>query len=211
MQRPPNRPEPAGHDRLREWLTLEREPGEQLSHQERRSLDEHLAECAECRAERRELARLDHLLANDLVSVREGFRDDVLAALPAAGWEARSPRAWRVPLAVTLALLVAAVALVGVSSGAHPGAGVGGFAGVVAALGQMLVTGVLAASGLLWASWRGLGLALDASLSPASAIALIALVVSLDVLVLALVARRRRPAPEKVRSAGGAGDRSSGS
>ncbi len=203
MQRPPNRSEPAGHDRLREWLTLEREPGEPLSHQERRLLDEHLAACAECRAERRELARLDHLLANGVVPVRAGFRDDVLASLPAVGWEARSPRTWWAPLAVT-ALLAAAAAIV---TGAQSGVAAGGVSGVAAALGQMVLTGVLAASGLLWASWRGLGLALDASLSPASAIALIALVVSLDVLVIALVARRRRPARERAGFPGGGRDR----
>ncbi len=196
MERPPNRPEPAGHDRLREWLTLEREPGNLLGRQERRSLDDHLAECAECRSERRALARLDHLLVNGVVPVRDGFRDEVLAALPAAGWEARSPRAWRAPLAVMLALVAAAAVLLGAQSGSVPG----GFAGAFAALGQMVLTGVLAATGLLWASWRGLGLALDASLSPASAIALIALVVSLDVLVLALLSRRRRPAPEPAAS-----------
>ncbi len=197
MQRPPNRSEPAGHDQLREWLSLEREPEELLSRQERRLLDEHLGECGECRAERRELARLDHLLANGAVPVRVGFRDEVLAALPAAGWEARSPRAWRVPVAVMLVLAAAAVILGSVQSAGSLGAGAGGFGGVVAALGQMVLTGVLAATGLLWASWRGLGLALGASLSPASAIALIALVVSLDVLVLALVSRRRRPAAER--------------
>lgn len=199
MQPPPNRSEPAGHDRLREWLTLEREPGELLSRAERRSLDEHLTECAECRAERRELARLDHLLVNGLVPTRDGFRDDVLAALPAAGWEARSPRAWGVPLAVMALLAIGAAIL----AGAQSGAAAGGASGVAAALGQMLLTGVLAASGLLWASWRGLGLALDASLSPASAVALIALVVSLDVLVIALVVRRRRPARERAGVPGG--------
>lgn len=185
-----NRIDQAGHERVREWLTLD----EPLSRQERRQLDEHLGSCAACRAERAELRRLDSLLADGALSVRAGFTDDVLRALPAAGWESRAVRAWRLPLAVLVALAVGAAAVAGVGA---PGAGAAGaLSGAAAALFDMAATGLLAASGMLWASWRGFGLAVEAYLSPGTAIALFVLVISLDVLLLTFLVRRSRRAPE---------------
>lgn len=184
--------EHAGHDQIREWLTLEPEPGPLLGREERRRLQEHLAGCSECRAERERLVRLDALLADAAVPLRGGFRAEVMAALPAAGWESRPPRAWRLPVAVLLVLAVAAGLLVGLSpAAAGPGGALSGAAGAVL---DMVSTGLLAATGILWASWRGVGLALDAYLSPAAALALLILVASLDVLLLSLLIRRGRGA-----------------
>lgn len=201
-----NRTEQAGHEQLREWLTLEREEGDLLSRQERRQLEEHVQGCAACRSERQDLLRLDSLLMGSSVPVRAGFAGDVLRSLPAAGWESRSARAWRLPMAVLLVLALGAAAVVGLGAG---GAGTAGaFSGAVAAILDMIGTGVLAASGMLWASWRGVGLALDAYLSPGTAAALFVLVVSLDVLLLTFLVRRSRSAPEAAGE--GAGRRLSG-
>lgn len=196
-----NRARGAGHEQLREWITLEREAGEMLSRDERRQLAEHLEGCPECRLEREEHVRLETLLSENAVPVRAGFRDDVMASLPAAGWEGRSLLAWRLPVAVMIVLAVAAGWVV-VAPGAGGGAA-GALTGALAALGDMAATGVLAASGLLWASWRGFGLAIDAYLTPGAAIALFVLVVSLDVFLLSILVRRGKAAPEEA----GAGDR----
>lgn len=190
-----NRARGAGHEQLREWITLEGEAGEMLSREERRQLAEHLEGCSDCRREREDYARLDALLSENAVPVRAGFRDDVMAALPAAGWEGRSPLAWRLPVAVMAALAIAAGWIVA-APGAEGGAA-GALTGALAALGDMAATGLLAASGLLWASWRGFGLAVDAYLAPGAAVALFVLVVSLDVLLLSILVRRGKAAPEE--------------
>ncbi len=196
-----DRAQGAGHEQLREWITLEREPGDLLSLDERRRLAEHVAGCRECREEREAYARLDALLAEDAVPVRDGFRDDVMASLSAAGWEGRAPRAWRLPVAVMAALAIAAGWIV--ASPAAGGGTVGALGGALAALGDMAATGLLAASGLLWASWRGFGLAVDAYLAPGAAIALFVLVVSLDVLLLSILVRHGKAAPEEAGTEGG--------
>ncbi len=93
-------------------------------------------------------------------------------------------------MAVLLALALAAGLFVGLAPGAAGGGGA--LAGTAGAVLDMAATGLLAASGILWASWRGVGLALDVYLSPATAVALLVLVVSLDVLLLSFLVRRRR-------------------
>ena len=178
------------HDRYREWLTLEGEAGAELRADEQRLLADHLADCSACRAERGVLARLDAVLSEARIGVRDGFRDDVMLSLPAAGWESRSPRSWRLPVAVMLLFGMAAALLLGVhSAGTASGLPL---AGALGAMAEAVTTGVLAGTGMLWASWRGVGLALDTLLSPAATVALVVLVLSLDVLILALVARRNR-------------------
>jgi hypothetical protein len=106
---------------LHERLDLEAEGA--LPPREAAALARHLAGCADCRAEREALARLHRALAASRLPVRDGFAERVMAALPAAGWEARHPRAWRLPLALLVLLAGSAAALAGVSSARRsPGA-----------------------------------------------------------------------------------------
>ncbi len=189
------------HDRYREWLTLEHEPGAALDPAALRELETHLDQCGECRTERAALGRMDALLAGGRLGVRGGFREDVMRSLPAAGWEGRSPRSWRLPVAVMLLLGAAAALLLGVHSAeTAPGLPLGG---ALTALAEAFGTGLLAGTGMLWASWRGIGLVLDSVLSPSGAIALVAFVLCFDVLALTLIARRGRTAAQPAGSVAG--------
>ena len=175
------------HSAYREWLNLEADGT--LPHGERLRLEEHLAACAECRREREELLALGGLLARSAVAVRPGFRESVMASLPAAGWEARSPRACRIPAAVFVLLGGLAAALLVAGSASAP-------AGVSAllAVGGMFRAAALAGAGLLAASWKGIGLVVeDVISSPVSLGAFGFLVLCLNLLLISLL-RRRRPA-----------------
>jgi len=194
------------HDRYREWLTLEHEPGAALGRGERHQLEEHLAGCSECRQERVALGRMDALLTEARIGVRAGFREDVMRSLPAAGWEGHSPRSWSLPVAVMLLLGAAAALLLGVHSAeTAPGLPM---MGALSAFGEAVGTGLLAGTGMLWASWRGVGLTLDSLLSPSATVALVVLVLCLDVLVLSLIARRGRSGATPVEEQAHRGGRS---
>ena len=87
-----------------------------------------------------------------------------MSALPTAGWESRSPRAWRFTAAVILLLGGFAAALLVAGSAPRPPPGFG----ALFAVADMLQASVVAGAGLLGASWKGLGLVLDKMLaSPA--------------------------------------------
>ena len=184
-----NRPD---HDTFREWLNLDVDG--MLEREERARLEEHLAGCEECRREREELIAFEKLLERSALPVRSGFADSVMSALPPAGWEARSPRTWRFPLAVAaMLMLVAGLMMAGSTSASAP-------SGLAAldAVGGMLRAASLAGAGLLGASWKGIGLIVEDVLSsPVSLGAFGFLVLCLNLLLVSLV-RRRRPsvAPE---------------
>jgi anti-sigma factor RsiW len=179
-----NRPD---HSTYREWLNLDVDG--LLGRAERTRLEQHLASCDECRREREELAALEGLLQRSAVAVRSDFRETVMASLPAAGWEARSFRAWRFPAAVFVLLGALAAALMV----AGPAAAPSGLSALFA-VGGMLRAATLAGAGLLAASWKGIGLIVaDVISSPASLGAFGFLVLCLNLLLVSLV-RRRRPA-----------------
>lgn len=178
------------HTTYEEWLDLE--VAGELGGAERARLETHLAECPRCRHERRVLGRLDFLLSEGRLPVREGFRDQVMASLPPAGWEGRSARAWRLPAAVLALLLVVAAVLVALSPTA--GAPHAPFLSAVGAAMDLVASAAVAGAGLLGASWKGVGLVMGAALSGSrgALAALALLVLCLDLLLVTLV-RRRRP------------------
>jgi hypothetical protein len=175
------------HSTYREWLNLDADGA--LGGGERALLDDHLASCDDCRRERDAFAALDGLLQRSALPVRADFRDAVMAALPTAGWEARSPRAWRFTAAVIVLLGAVAAALLAAGS-APASSGLG----TLAAVGGMLQAAAVAGAGLLGASWKGIGMVLDQVIaSPLSLGAFGFLVLCLNLFLVSLI-RRKRPA-----------------
>jgi hypothetical protein len=112
-----------------------------------------------------------------------------MSALPTAGWEARSPRAWRFTAAVILLLGALAAALMAAGS-APASSGLG----TLAAVGGMLQAAVVAGAGLLGASWKGIGMVVDKVIaSPVSLGAFGILVLCLNLFLVSMI-RRKRPA-----------------
>lgn len=180
------------HREYEEWLQAEFD-GE-LSPERRLALDQHVAACARCAAERAELAKLGDLLTRSAAPVRPDFRSAVMSSLPAAGWESRSPRTWALPLAMLAVFGTAAAILMGISAARlEPG---GPFAGALSALGGLLGSSLLAGAGLVAASWRGVGLAASAlaSRSPLGLGVLGVGVLCLNLLVWRLLRGRRTAA-----------------
>jgi hypothetical protein len=175
------------HNTYREWLTLDADG--MLGGAERTLLDNHLASCADCRREREKNLALDALLQRSALPVRADFRESVLSALPTAGWEARSPRAWRFTAAVIVLLGALAAALMAAGS-APASSGLS----TLAAVGGMLQAAVVAGAGLLGASWKGIGMVVDKVIaSPLSLGAFGFLVLCLNLFLASLI-RRKRPA-----------------
>ena len=175
------------HDTYREWLTLDADG--MLDGTERALLDDHLGSCADCRREREKDLALDALLQRSALPVRAGFRESAMSALPTAGWEARSPRAWRFTAAVIVLLGALAAALMAAGS-APASSGLG----ALAAVGGMLQAAVVAGAGLLGASWKGIGMVVDKVIaSPVSLGAFGILVLCLNLFLVSLI-RRKRPA-----------------
>src|SRR5436305_1931681 len=171
------------HDIYREWLTLDADG--MLDVEERALLDNHLGSCADCRREREKDLALDALLQRSALPARAGFQASVMSALPTAGWEARSPRAWRFTAAVIVLLGGLASALLIAGSAPSPS----GF-GALAAVAGMLQASLVAGAGLLGASWMGLGLVLDKLVaSPVSLGAFGLLVLCLNLFLVSLIRR----------------------
>jgi anti-sigma factor RsiW len=180
-----NRPD---HSIYREWLNLEADG--RLPRDQGARLEQHLATCSSCRSELDSLQSLDSLLVQSRVPVREGFRADVLAALPAVGWEARAPRTWGFPLALCVLLAVISAAVVGTAPGESSGLG------ALSAVFGMFQAAALAGSGLLAATWKGFGLVFEEMLaSPMSLGVFGVFVLCLNILLVTMIRRKRTQAP----------------
>jgi anti-sigma factor RsiW len=176
------------HSTYEEWLYLEADGG--LSTAERAQLHRHLLSCSRCRRESEQVPALFEFLSSGQVEVREGFSDEVMAALPAAGWEARNPRSWVVAAVLLIALGGLSALLVG-AGGEMQGTG------VVGAIAELFLTTVTAGAGLLSASWQGIGMAVSEAIGGSALQTLVftIFVVGVDVLFLrSLIRSWRRPA-----------------
>jgi anti-sigma factor RsiW len=183
------------HSTYQEWLHSELDGA--LTTGERSQLRDHLVHCAQCKAEKEELIRFEHLLADSHLAVRADFCDEVMASLPAAGWEARFPRSWIAALVAVVVLVAGAVALISsAGQGLEPAMPL---AGAFMAILEMLQSSALAGAGLLTASWKGLGLAFQELLGGSiwNLLAVSALVFAVDFLLIRMLLRQGQPASER--------------
>jgi hypothetical protein len=183
------------HSTYQEWLHSELDGA--LTTGERSQLRDHLVYCDQCKAEKEELIQLERLLADSHLPVRAEFCDEVMASLPASGWEARFPKSWIAALVAVVMLVAGAAALISsVGSGLEPAVPL---AGAFVAILEMLQSSVLAGAGLLTASWKGLGLAFQELLGGSiwNLLAISALVFAVDFLLIRMLVRQGRPAAER--------------
>jgi anti-sigma factor RsiW len=184
----------------REWLNLHLD-GE-LGSTETLRFEEQLAGDSELAAEYQQLSALHAGIQGESISVRSHFRDRVMAALPLPAWLPQPRLSWALPLAMAGLLAIAAAWILGgVSLGESALVGTG------FAVADFLVATSMAGAGLLAASWRGLGLALEEILkqSGLSLLALAVPVLLLNLLFVSLLRRRGGPVAEAV-AADSAGD-----
>jgi len=177
------------HSTYREWLNLDADGA--LPPESRALLDEHLAGCAECRAERAELAELADILLRASPPVRPDFTQQVMASLPSAGWESRSPRTWAFPAAVFVLLAGVAAFTMG-GRGPHSS-----LLSALTAVAGMFRASAVAGAGLIAASWKGLGMAFAATLSSPISLGVFGFfVLCVNLALISLLRRRRSAAAE---------------
>jgi len=183
---------PTETDRFEELLNLQLDG--QLSSAAEAELAAMLEPSEPHRAEQRRMAELGRLLDASRVEVRADFHRQVMAGLPAAGWEVRRGGGWQLAAATAALLMVAAFALVGLAGGGLASAVPAG--SLIAAVGGLLQSSVLLGAGLAAASWTGAGLAVGSLFTESlgSTLAFIGLVVGLDAIFLLLLFGRPRSA-----------------
>ena len=183
------------HSTYQEWLHSELDGA--LTTGERSQLRDHLVYCDQCRAEKEELIQLERLLAASHLPVRADFCEEVMASLPASGWEARFPKSWIAALVAVVLLVAGAAALISsAGDGLEPALPL---AGAFIAILEMLQSSALAGAGLLTASWKGLGLAFQELLGGSiwNLLAVSILVFAVDFLLIRMLVRQGRPAAER--------------
>lgn len=182
------------HEPYQEWIDLDAD-GE-LGADEGAQLASHLAGCEECGRQAERARALVSRLGSARIPVRAGFAREVLAALDPAPWEARTLRAWRLPVALILAVGGASATLFGVGAARlDPGSGT---AGALFSLLDLMRAAFVAGSGVVTASWLGIGSAVGEWLggSPANWVAAATLAAGANYLLYRLLHSRRRVATE---------------
>jgi anti-sigma factor RsiW len=176
------------HATIQEWL--HRELDDDLAGPESQSLRHHLTDCADCRAEQRALQGLNQLLTEGTVAARSGFQEEVMAALPPAAWEARTRRAWRLPLALLVALMIASALLMR----GTPLEGGGSVIGIVTAVADLFAVALVTGAGLLGHSWQGMRMVFQELLSGSATgfLGLAILLVGLNSVLFLTLRRRAR-------------------
>lgn len=181
------------HTTYREWLYLE--PDGELPAGQAARLRQHLAICHGCRQEHQQVLALHRMLTDSRISPDASFEREVMEGLPSAAWEARSPRSWIAAVVAVLVLATGAGLLIGFSTtevqAAVP-------VTTLSAVWAMLSSSALAGAGLIAASWKGLGIALQQVLGESvwSMVAFGVLVLCLDLLLIWYLRSRRTAAAE---------------
>ncbi len=180
---------------LREWVDLDIEGC--LPTGGRDDLQRALQQDAELRREQRALRHLHAALQESKIEVRGPFLEQVVDNLPVAPWEksvatGRQP-VWALPAAmVVLLAATSSLLLAGGTAGGH-------LMETASMLGDLIKTSLLAGSGLLFATWRGVGFGLEEMVAESNLglLALGVLVLCLNLLFISLL--RRRPASTTTR------------
>lgn len=169
-------------------MWLDQDLDDTLSVDDRARLERALAEGEETRGLHREMQAFSALLDESKIQARAGFREQVMAGLPAAAWEPRRSPAWLMPLAMALVLALAAGLLLSSTDFTN-----GASFGTALALVDFLQAASFAGAGLWAATWRGFGLGLEELLasSPLNLLAFGFGVMCLNLLFFRLL---RRPA-----------------
>lgn len=160
-----------------------------LPQDELHGLETQLESSAALRAEREQLIEIREALASSRIDVDAGFEARVMNALPIPSWAPVRKQGWGVAVAAAVVLTVLSgliFSLSGAGSVADPVLGIAGAAR------DLLVASMLTGAGLLGASWRGLGLALQQlfAVSPWGVAIMGIGIVALNVLFFRLLRRR---------------------
>ena len=160
------------------------------------SLEPELESSSDLRQELQQLTRLNELLRGSRATVRDGFSTQVMAALPSnPSWANAQPLGWvrwRVPLVAMFLMAVAAATLLSLDpAGLNAAASAGG---LMAAIGGLISSTLIAGAGLIGASWRGVGLALGEALTLPEQLVFGFGIVCLNVVLFRMVRSGRRVA-----------------
>ena len=167
-----------------------------LSESEAIALGQRLEHDRDLQVERHRLEALREALVQQRVEPPDGFADAVMARLPQR--HRRTVRPWALAAAATLAVGLGAAGML--RWGLRGAAGDGALAPLLT-VGDFFATVLLAGSGLLAASWRGVGQLVAGWLgeSPVNLVVGVVLVVGVNLLLVSLL-RRRALAAQRVKA-----------